>query len=152
VVAAKLAAAAAAGLAMALVAAAVVLAVGLPWLRARGVEVALADAGLWARVAGLAVAVALHAVLGVGLAALLRNQVAALVVGLLWWSQGVERVLVGLLHQPGLERWLPLGAASALTAPGRGTLPMWAGGLVFAAYGLAMAALGGRLVVRRDLT
>jgi hypothetical protein len=28
---------------------------------------------------------------------------------------------------------------------------MWAGGLVFAAYGLALALLGGRLVVRRDL-
>ena len=59
--------------------------------------------------AGLAVAVALYAILGIGLAALLRNQVAAVVVGLLWWSQGVERILVGLLHQPGLERWLPLG-------------------------------------------
>jgi hypothetical protein len=29
---------------------------------------------------------------------------------------------------------------------------MWAGGLVFAACGLALALLGGRLVVRRDLT
>jgi hypothetical protein len=29
---------------------------------------------------------------------------------------------------------------------------MWARGLVFAAYGLALAVLGGRLVVRRDLT
>jgi len=152
VVAAKLAAAALAGLAMALVAAAAVVAVGLPWLRAKGIEVAVADAGLGARVAGLAVAVALHAVLGVGLAALLRNQVAAVVAGLLWWSQGVERILAGLLHQPGLERWLPFGAASALTAPGDGTLPMWAGGLLFAAYGLALAVLGGRLVVRRDLT
>ena len=45
-----------------------------------------------------------------------------------------------------------MGAASALTAPGDGTLPMWAGGLVFAAYGLVLALAGGRLVVRRDLT
>jgi hypothetical protein len=29
---------------------------------------------------------------------------------------------------------------------------MWAGGLVFAAYGLVLALLGSRLVVRRDLT
>jgi hypothetical protein len=29
---------------------------------------------------------------------------------------------------------------------------MWARGLVFAAYGLTLAVLGGRLVVRRDLT
>ena len=108
--------------------------------------------GTEGRLAGLAVAVALYAVLGTGLGALLRNQVAAVVVGLLWWSQGVERVLTGILHQPGLERWLPMGAASALTAPGDGTLPMWAGALVFAAYGLGLALLGGRLVARRDLT
>ncbi|HET9007107.1 MAG TPA: ABC transporter permease [Actinomycetes bacterium] len=152
VVAAKLAAAAATGLAMALVASAAVFAVGLPWLKAKGIEVTVADAGLLARVAGLAVAVALFAVLGVGLAALLRNQVAAVIVGLLWWSQGVERILVAVLHQPGLERWLPRGAASALTATGDTTLPMWAGGLVFAAYGLVLALAGGRLVARRDLT
>ena len=152
VVAAKLAAAAVTGLAMSLASSAAVLAVGLPWLRAKGIEVAVADPGVAARVAGLAAAVALYAVLGTGLGALLRNQVAAVVVGLLWWSQGVERVLTGILHQPGLERWLPMGAASALTAPGDGTLPMWAGALVFAAYGLGLALLGGRMVARRDLT
>jgi ABC-2 type transport system permease protein len=152
VVAAKLAAAAVTGLAMSLASSAAVLAVGLPWLRAKGIEVAVTDPGVAARVAGLAVAVALYAVLGTGLGALLRNQVAVVVVGLLWWSQGVERVLTGILHQPGLERWLPMGAASALTAPGDGRLPMWAGALVFAAYGLGLTLLGGRLVTRRDLT
>ena len=151
VVAAKLAAAVT-GLAMAAASSAAVLAVGLPWLRAKGIEVAVADPGVAARVAGLAAAVALYAVLGTGLGALLRNQVAAVVVGLLWWSQGVERVLTGILHQPGLERWLPMGAASALTAPSDGRLPMWAGALVFAAYGLGLALLGGRMVARRDLT
>ena len=152
VVAAKLAAAAVAGLAMALLSSAAVLAVGLPWLRAKGVEVAATDPGLAARVAGLAAAVALFAVLGVGLAALLRNQVAAVIVGLLWWTQMIEQLLVGVLHQPGLERWLPMGAASALTRPGGGAVPMWAGALVLAAYGLVLALAGGRLVVRRDLT
>jgi hypothetical protein len=29
---------------------------------------------------------------------------------------------------------------------------MWAGGLLFAAYGVALALLGTRLVVRRDLS
>ena len=152
VVLAKLAAAAVTGLAMALVATLAVLAVALPWLRAKGIEVAVADAGVAARVAGLAVAVALFAVLGVGLAALLRNQVAAVIVGLLWWSQGAERLLFGLVGQPGLARWLPMGAAASLTTPGDGTLPMWAGALVLAAYGLGLALAGGRLVVRRDLT
>jgi hypothetical protein len=100
----------------------------------------------------LAAAVALSAVLGTGLGALLRNQFAAVIVGLLWWQGGIEDLVVGLLRRPGLERWLPDGAALALTAPGDGTLPTWAGGLVFAAYGLALALLGGRLVARRDLS
>ena len=152
VVAAKLVAAAVAGLAIALVAAAVVLAIALPWLPAKGVHAGVADPGLGARVAGLAATVTLSAVLGTGLGALLRNQFAAVIVGLLWWQGGIEELVVGLLRRPGLERWLPDGAALALTAPGDGTLPMWAGGLVFAAYGLALALLGGRLVARRDLT
>jgi ABC-2 type transport system permease protein len=152
VVAAKLVAAAVAGLAIALVAAAVVLAIALPWLPAKGVDVTLADPGLAARLAGLAAAVALYAVLGTGLGALFRNQVAAVIVGVLWWQGGVEDLVLGLLRRPGLEQWLPDGAALALTAPGDGTLPMWAGGLVFAAYGLILALVGGRLVVRRDLT
>jgi hypothetical protein len=112
----------------------------------------VADAGVAARVGGLAVATALFAVLGVGLAAVARNQVAAVIVGLLWWSQGVERLLLGLVGEPGLERWLPMGAAASLTNPGDATLPMWAGALVLAAYGLLLALAGGRLVVRRDLT
>jgi ABC-2 type transport system permease protein len=133
-------------------AAAVVLAVALPWLPAKGVDVDLADPGLGARVGGLAAAVALYAVLGTGLGALFRNQFAAVVVGVLWWQGGVEDLLVGVLRQPGLGQWLPDGAAAALTAPGDGTLAIWAGGLVLAAYGLGLALLGGRLVVRRDLS
>jgi len=152
VVAAKLAAAAVAGLAVALVASAVVLAIALPWLPAKGVQVPLADPGLAARVAGLAAAVALHAVLGTGLGAVLRNQFAAVVAGLLLWQGGVEDLVVGVLGRPGLGRWLPGGAAAALTAPGEGTLAMWAGALVLAAYGLTLAVVGGRLVVSRDLT
>ena len=151
VVAAKLVAAAVAGLAMALVAAAMVVAIALPWLPAKGVEVDLTDPGLAARVAGLAAAVALDAELGTGLGALFGNQFAAVIVGLLWWQGGVEDLVVGLLGRPGLDRWLPGGATAALTAPGDGTLAMWAGGLLFAAYGLGLALLAGRLVVRRDL-
>jgi ABC-2 type transport system permease protein len=152
VVAAKLLAAAVAGLAIALVAVAVVLALALPWLPAKGVDVDLADPGLASRVGGLAAAVALSAVLGTGLGALFRNQFAAVIVGLLWWQGGVEELLVAVLRRPGLGRWLPDGAAAALTAPGDATLAMWAGGLLLAAYGLALALVGGRLVVRRDLS
>jgi hypothetical protein len=154
VVAAKLAAAALAGLAIALVAAVVVLAIAVPWLPAKGVQVPLADPRLAARVAGLAAAVALYGVLGTGLGALLGNQFAAVVAGLLLWQGGVEDLVAGVLGRPGLAHWLPTGAAAALTAPGHTTPAMWAGALVLAAYALALAlaVAGGRLVVSRDLT
>jgi hypothetical protein len=74
----------------------------------------------------------------------------AVAAGLLWMR--VEDLLPAVLHRPGLGRWLPEGAASALTGPSAATLSMWAGGLLFATYGLALALIGTRLVVRRDLT
>jgi ABC-2 type transport system permease protein len=150
VVAAKVIASALAGAGLAAVSALVALAMGLPWLRAKGVEVTLFDADAGARLLGLAATSALHAVLGVGLAALVRNQVVAMVAGLLWMR--VEGMAPDVLRRPGLGRWLPEGAAAALTGPGAATLSMWAGGLLFAAYGLALALIGTRLVVRRDLT
>ncbi|HWC40972.1 MAG TPA: ABC transporter permease [Actinomycetota bacterium] len=152
VVAAKLAATAVAGLAVALVATVVVLAVAVPWLPAKGVQAPLADPGLAVRVGGLAAAVALSGALGTGIGALFRNQFAAVVAGLLVWQGGVEDLVVGILGRPALGRWLPHGASAALTAPGDATLAMWAGALVLAAYGLVLAVVGGRLVVSRDLT
>src|SRR4030095_5117170 len=155
VVAAKLAAAALAGLAVALGAPVVVLGIALPWpprTRGRGVRVPRAAPGLAARLVGLAAAVALSGVLGTGLGALFRNQYAAVVAGLLLWQGGVEGLIVGVLGRPGLGRWLPQGATAGPTAPGDASLTTWAGALVLAAYGLALSVVGGRLVMSRDLT
>jgi Histidine kinase len=110
----------------------VVLGITLPWLRAKGVELVIVDADAGSRLLGLTATTALHAVLGVGLGALVRNQVVAVVAGLVWMR--VEGMLPDVLHRPRLGRWLPEGAAAALTGPGDATLPMWAGGLLFAAY------------------
>jgi ABC-2 type transport system permease protein len=150
VVAAKVIAYALAGAALAAVSAVVALGMGLPWLQTKGVDITIVDADVASRLLGLAATSALHAVLGIGLAALVRNQVVAVAAGLLWMR--VEGLIPAVLHRPGLGRWLPEGAADALTGAGAATLPMWAGGLLFAAYGLALALIGTRLVVRRDLT
>jgi ABC-2 type transport system permease protein len=150
VVAAKVAAIALAGAALAAASAAVAVAITLPWLRAKGVGLAVADADAASRLLGLMATAALHALLGLGLGVLVRNQVVAVAAGLVWMR--VEGPLPDLLQRPGLGRWLPEGAASALTDAGASTLPAWAGGLVFAAYGVALAILGTRFVVRRDLT
>jgi ABC-2 type transport system permease protein len=150
VVAAKVAANALAGAALAVASAAVAVAITLPWLRAKGVELTITNADAASRLLGLAATSALHAVLGLGLGVLVRNQVVAVAAALVWMR--VEGMLPDVLHRPGLGRWLPEGAAAALTGASTSTLPAWAGGLVLAAYGVALAVLGTRFVVRRDLT
>jgi ABC-2 type transport system permease protein len=142
------------GLAFAAVATALTLAIALPWLAARQVHVPGLGHEVLLTVAGLLLSGALYGLLGVGVGALLRNQVAAVVIAVLWITL-VDALLVGLA--PVVGRWTPGGALAALTrAPvlrgATGYLPPWAGGLLLAAYGIAFAVAGTRLVVRRDVT
>jgi ABC-2 type transport system permease protein len=150
VVAAKLAAGILVGLVFAATSTVAVLAVGLPWLAAKGVPIQL-DSGFGQKVAGVLAAAALSGLLGVAVAALVRNQVAA-VVGALLWFLVIEGILPAVLRAPTLPRWLPGGAAAALTDPGGRYLSLWAGGLLLAGYGLVLAAIGSRLTLRRDIT
>jgi hypothetical protein len=108
---------------------------------------------------------ALWAVLGVGVATLLNNQLAALVSVLLYLLL-VERIVSGLSSLFGLgeiQEYLPGGAAKAVLTDlasagslgsilGGGTLPWWLALLIFAGYA-AVALLGGAAAAqRRDIT
>jgi ABC-2 type transport system permease protein len=153
VVAAKLVAYPLAGIALALVILAFTATVATGWLAAKGITPSLltANAIAWVLV-GAVLAAGLCALIGVGVAALIRNQVAALV-GVAVWVLVVEGLLMSLLNIPSsLAKWLPSAAAAALTNPGGGHLSRLAGALLLAAYALALAAAGTRLVVRRDIT
>jgi hypothetical protein len=152
VVGAKLATVAIVGVGVAILASAVTLAVALPWLAAKGVSVSVFSSDVWLVLLAAIVATALNALGGVGIGTLIRNQTTAVTVALVWVLV-VESLLVSFA--PAIGKWLPGGAASALTSVATahgGLLPMWAGGLLFAAYGLAFAAAGARFVMRRDIT
>jgi ABC-2 type transport system permease protein len=151
VVAAKLAAYLLTGIAVAALTLTVTMAVALPWLSAKGLAVSVLDGELGRVLAGTLLAAALCGLVGVGIGALVRNQVAALV-GVLVWVVVVEGLLLNLLNAPGLGKWLPSAAAAALTSPGGDHLSRWAAVLLFAAYGLAFALVGTRFVLRRDVT
>jgi ABC-2 type transport system permease protein len=152
VVAAKLVAYPLAAIALALTTMAVTAAVAAGWLAAKGITPSLLDARL-GRVVGVALlAAGLCGLVGVGVGALVRNQVAALV-GTLVWVLVVEGLLMSLLHAPSLGKWLPSAAAkAAITSPGGAQLSRLAGSLLLAGYALALALIGTRLVVRRDIT
>lgn len=158
VVVAKLATSALVGATLGALAVVVTLVVVVPWLLASGVEVSILDAELPGTVTGVVVSTALYGVLGAGLAALVRNQTAA-VATVIVWIMGIEGLLMGMLQtlEPGLGdevgKWLPGGAAAALAGATRPeSLDPWTGGLLFAAYGLTFAALGARLVMTKDVT
>jgi ABC-2 type transport system permease protein len=151
VVAAKLVAYPLAGIALALVTLAFTAAVAAGWLVAKGITPSLPYAPLGRMVGVALLGPALCGLVGVGVAALVRNQVAALV-GVAVWVLVVEGLLLSLLHAPSLGKWLPSAAAAAITSPGGAHLSRWGGTLLLAAYALAFALVGTRLVVRRDIT
>src|SRR4051794_685121 len=140
VVRAKLISGSIVGLLFATLAGVVALAVGLPWLDAKHVDLAAHSSDIALALLGSFLATALYALVGVGLGVLLRNQTVAISVAL-GWLFIVESALLAFV--PDLARWLPGGAAGALsgaTGPESDLLPMWGGALLFTAYGLAFAA------------
>jgi ABC-2 type transport system permease protein len=154
VVAAKLVAYPLAGIALTLTILAFTAAVAAGWLAATGITPSLVGAvgvALGQVLLGAVLAAGLCGLVGVGVAALVRNQVAALV-GVAVWVLLIEGLLMSLLHAPSLGKWLPSAAAAALTNPGGGQLSRLAGALLLTGYALALALIGTRLVVRRDIT
>ena len=99
---------------------------------------------------GLALVV--YALIGVGVGALLRNQVGA-IVGSLVYLFVVEPIIRQIPATAGFYKWLPGGALEAVTATFRGPelLTAWQGGLLLLGYGLVAAVLGTFLAVRRDV-
>ena len=100
---------------------------------------------------GLALVV--YAVIGVGVGALLRNQVGA-IVGSLVYLFVVEPIIRQIPATAPAYKWMPGGALEALTATFQGPdlLEPWQGGLLLLGYGLVAALLGTFLAVRRDVT
>ncbi len=93
------------------------------------------------------------AVIGVGIGALLRNQVGA-IVGALVYLFVVEGVIASVPATQFIFKWLPGGAADAVlpTLQPIELLEPWQGGLLLLGYGLLAALLGTVFAVRRDVT
>jgi ABC-2 type transport system permease protein len=101
---------------------------------------------VWPTLAGDVAWNALFAAIGVGLGALVRNQVAA-IAGALAWLLLIEGVAAELLGTDA-ARWLPFRAATALGKVNT-DLGQWTAALVLAGYALAFT-IGALAVQRRD--
>jgi ABC-2 type transport system permease protein len=132
--------------------AAIALSFGLGYgvLAARGIPLELGTNHILLLVLGTPLMTALWAELGVGLGAIVKNQVFA-VIGLIVWTLVVENILYGLV--PAVGRFTLFGASDALTAGVlEHVLPPVAGGLLLVGYVAAFVAAGALLVARRDVT
>lgn len=140
------------GIPFAAVATAVNLAVLEIYARARGAAPSL-DGDNLRVIAGAGTAVVIYAVIGVGVGALLRNQVGAIVAALVYLYVA-EPVIAAIGPIQSAYKWLPGGALRAMTtdfgAPD--VLQPWQGGLLLLGYGLLAAVLGTLFTVRRDIT
>ena len=124
------------------------------WLSAKGIAVSPWRNGIPGTMAGVVVAVALFGALGVGLGALLREQVAT-VVGLLVYLFVAEPIVTRIPALQDWTRYLPSSASAALTRiaqAGQEYLLPWQGGLVLAGYAVAFAVIAALLTARRDVT
>lgn len=143
-----------AGVGYALACVVINLAVALPWLAARGIHVSTSGNGNPAVLAAVLIAAAIFGMTGAGLGAALHSQLAA-VTALLLYLYVLEPLLS---HIGALRSWtpyLPGVAADGLTSAvqnGVRLLSPWAGGLVFAAWALALAAAGMIITTRTDIT
>jgi hypothetical protein len=154
VIEAKVVASALAGIAVGLLAEALTAAVEAAGLGARGIHIEL-DSGEYTQLlAGGAAAGALFAAIGLGVGALVRNQVAA-VVGLCVWLLFIEPILLGDIPSagkfaPGASAGAIAGAiqtqiADTLVAPALGVL-------LLAAYAAIAGAAGAIATTRRDVS
>ena len=149
VVVAKVAAGVLAGLAFGIVGTALGFGIGYACLAGRGIDYALNDRQTALLLVGTVVGTAIWGGIGVGLGAILRSQVAA-IIGVLAWAFVAENLLFAFL--PGIGRFGPTHAENALIGVAtEHLLRATPGGLVVVAWAAALSLLGITLVARRDV-
>ncbi|HEU4849649.1 MAG TPA: ABC transporter permease [Terrimesophilobacter sp.] len=139
---------------------------GASILAATGRDTGLGDSDTWLLLARVVLVMAIWAIIGVGLGALIPSQVAAIVI-VLAFTQFVEPILRLVSSfvdwAAGIGQYLPGAAGDALvgssifssfSAPSAGAamLEWWQGGLVLLAYAIAAGAIGYLTSWRRDVT
>lgn len=136
------------------------------FLAASGLDTDLGSSDTWALFGRMLLAFVLWVLIGIGVGALVRNQVGA-IVGVLVFTQFIEpvgRAVAAFVDQlSGVIRFLPGAASDALVGssvftavPTTGSaaepLEWWAGGLVLLGYAVVFVVLGHLVSWRRDVS
>jgi ABC-2 type transport system permease protein len=161
VILAKLGAVSLVGLGYGLVGVLSGLIVGVPVISIRGGHLDLTTNGVPRALLTAAVAVALWAVVGLGVGTLIRNQIVALLVaiGVAWIAEPLIALILNASGAGSVARFLPGQATSALVSPATQNggvnidlLPWWGGALVLIGYAVLSGGLGAAITLRRDIS
>lgn len=137
-------------------------ALGAGILAAFGVDTQVGDAATWAMLGRIVLAFVLWTLIGVGIGTLVRNQVASVIIVVVFalFVEPLLRAAGGIVESlRTVAEYLPSAASDTLvgsslmsTAFGTTDGPeWWVGGLTLAAYALVFAALGALTTWRRDV-
>ncbi len=135
------------------------LAIAIPWLSAKGVDYSLGGGGVPHALISVFVVLALFGIIGLGVGALLKNQIVAVTVGIVFLVvlQNILLAIPGVKH---VYPYLPGGAAAAvaaITSDNRSvngvTLLSTAGGVVvLLLWAIVPAIVGASFTLNRDIT
>jgi ABC-type transport system involved in multi-copper enzyme maturation permease subunit len=152
VISAKMLAYALVAVPMALVVLAVTVVVVLVYAGARGHAPSLTSGDNLQTLGASGLVLVVFTVIGVGVGALVRNQVGA-IVGSLVYLNIVEPIVSSIGAISGLYKWLPGGAVQAITSDFQAPdlLEPWQGTILLLAYGGVAALIGTWLASRRDV-
>jgi ABC-type transport system involved in multi-copper enzyme maturation permease subunit len=133
-------------------------AVGVPWLAAKNIDVRLSDGHVQHAIIGTFGVLALYGIVGLGIGALLRNQIVAVVVGIVFLVliQNIVLAIPGVKH---VWPYTPNGGTQAIlytngdnTANGVHLLSTGGGVLVLLLWAFVPAILGAAFTMNRDIT
>jgi ABC-2 type transport system permease protein len=134
-------------------------AVGVPWLKAKNIDVRLSDGHVQHAIIGTFGVLALYGIVGLGIGALLRNQIVAVVVGIVFLVL-IENILLAI---PGVKKvwpYTPNGGTQAILytngdkTPVSGVHLLSTGGgvLVLLLWAFVPAIVGAAFTMNRDIT
>jgi ABC-2 type transport system permease protein len=137
---------------------AVQIAIAVPWISAKRLHISLGTGHIPHSLIGVFVVVALYGIIGLGIGALIKNQIVAVSVGLLFLLV-LENIVLAIPKVKYAYPFTPAGASSAIltTNPttdfNNVTLLSTAGGvIVLLLWAIVPAVLGAAITMNRDIT
>lgn len=137
----------------------VALFIAVPWLHSKhDVNSSFSRNNVWTALLAIAVIVAMFALIGLGLGAFMRNQIAAVSIGLIYFIV-IEGLLSVIPYVRNVYRFLPGGAAGAILQPnseygdgGYHLFGAFTGFVLLLAWALGLSVLGAGWTMNRDIT